>query len=49
MEASGSARILTPSPDLLPPTLLILLSVYVLVSSYVLYKLVGRVVGDRLI
>jgi hypothetical protein len=44
-----TARILTPSPDLLPPTLLILLSVYVLVSSYVLYKLVGRVVGDRLI
>jgi hypothetical protein len=44
-----TARILTPSPDLLPPNLLILLSVYVLVSSYVLYKLVGRVVGDRLI
>jgi len=44
-----TARILTPSPDLLPPTLLTLLGVYVFFSSYMLYKLVGRAVGNRLI
>jgi len=44
-----AARVLTPSPDLLPPQLTLLLSFYVLASSLALYILVGKASGDKLV